>query len=671
MGDFVFDSRTGKLTGADAEVRLEPQVGEFLHLLVRRAGSTVSRESISEEIWPDRVVGDDALRVMVKKLREALGDNARNPTYIKTLPMKGYVLIAAVRPLPSPRRCRSISPALAGGTLAALLATIGVLLGSVSLSRDPPIARIEALTSMPGSELSPDYSAATDRLLFSHRANKDDYLQLYAKRLSTQRVQRLTWDDANYANAFWSPTGTQLIYTRSTDADTRHFRAGFDPEQGIVDPQPLPAVAVQGKFLLGWSADSRSVYLKDAFAPERPQGIWRLELASGNLAQVTAPSVRGIGDFFARESADGRMLALLRGVDDGKRELLVVDIPTGSLLHTRVLSGHPDRLAWSADGRSLALSSFAGELLQYHLAEDRFAARDNPSSHINDVFFQCGDDCYFLRRHNGNFLDLQEQPDPFDTRPLMSSDHFDLPGAEDFPLYDPTGEILYFASRGDGELLLQRRSRKSGTATIARFAGAAQIRSLAINAGGSHIAGLVDKRIFVLDIASGALRFLTRDIDSAGPPTWTTDGQAILFAEREKGVATLYRHAVSGDRRSAVISGYSAARQIDETRLLAVDGRQRAWLIDGGEVVRQVAALPSIMPNRWQIRGKWLYYTGHVGNNAYMTRVDLETGTEEQRLLARNRFRLNFDMHPHAARIVTVKSMLAESDLIRLALAGD
>nr|WP_284500227.1 winged helix-turn-helix domain-containing protein [Microbulbifer sp. GX H0434] len=643
---------------------MEPQVAEFLALLVRHAGETVGREQINREIWRGRVVGDDAIRAVVRKLRDALGDDARNPRYVRTLPLKGYSLIAECR-LESGARTGRRNIAIAIAVLAAIL-LIGVSMSAHFDRRPSSTAAIESLTDIPGSELGPDFNPLTRRLLFSQRANKDDLLQLYTKDLDSGRVQRLTWDAANYANAHWSPDGQALVYTRSAAGDRAHFLARFDPQQGILDPRPLPAATTADKYLLDWSGTRRAVYLNDEYRPGAPRGIWRLDLDSGQIEQLTAPSVEGVGDFFARESADGRWLALLRAVEPGKRELLVVDNATGTLLHSRILPGHPDRLAWRADGEGLALSSFDGQLLEYRLAEDRFAALPNPSRNINDVFFQCGAHCYFMRRHNGNFLDLQESPDPFDGEPLMSGDHFDLPGAEDFPLYGGDGDSLFFVSRREGAQLLQRQVGNNDAETLLSLPAGASVKSLALAPGDHYLAGILGKRAFLFDIETRRMRYLSTEVESAGPPGWSADGSAVLYSKTEKGRPTLYRHEIASDRRTPLIAGYIAAQALTDSRLLAVDAAQRAWLLDGDTVVRQVATLPAVIPNRWQVERGWLYYTEHRGNDAYMTRLRLEDGRKQRKLLAKNRFRLNFDLHPQGARMIAVRSLLAESDLVQV-----
>lgn len=70
--------------------------------LADHAGHTVSREALFRALWPGVIVGDDTLTQVVIKLRKALGDSARNPSYIQTVPKRGYRLLAPVTPATAP-----------------------------------------------------------------------------------------------------------------------------------------------------------------------------------------------------------------------------------------------------------------------------------------------------------------------------------------------------------------------------------------------------------------------------------------------------------------------------------------------------------------------------------------------------------------------------------------
>ncbi len=64
----------------------------FLAALLKRPGELVTREELRQRLWPDGtfVEHDLGLNKAAAKLRDALGDDAASPRYIKTLPKRGY-----------------------------------------------------------------------------------------------------------------------------------------------------------------------------------------------------------------------------------------------------------------------------------------------------------------------------------------------------------------------------------------------------------------------------------------------------------------------------------------------------------------------------------------------------------------------------------------------------
>jgi TolB-like protein/DNA-binding winged helix-turn-helix (wHTH) protein/Flp pilus assembly protein TadD len=66
-----------------------------------RPGEVVSRDELERDVWHGAVVGYDAMTKTVTKLRQALGDDPRNPRYIQTVPKRGYRFVGqAERPDP-------------------------------------------------------------------------------------------------------------------------------------------------------------------------------------------------------------------------------------------------------------------------------------------------------------------------------------------------------------------------------------------------------------------------------------------------------------------------------------------------------------------------------------------------------------------------------------------
>ena len=111
-------------------VHLEPKVMKLLCFLVEHPGEVVTRETLLDHVWAGQVVEDDALSAAVIKLRKALGDRARHPSYIETVPKRGYRLIANVEPLDATRN--------PGGTIASEQTRPGIaVLPFENLSDEP------------------------------------------------------------------------------------------------------------------------------------------------------------------------------------------------------------------------------------------------------------------------------------------------------------------------------------------------------------------------------------------------------------------------------------------------------------------------------------------------------------------------------------------------------
>ena len=69
---------------------------EVLVHLADHSGKVVAKEKLLQFIWGDAFVTEHVLKVAISELRKALGDDAKNPRFIQTIPKSGYRLIASV-----------------------------------------------------------------------------------------------------------------------------------------------------------------------------------------------------------------------------------------------------------------------------------------------------------------------------------------------------------------------------------------------------------------------------------------------------------------------------------------------------------------------------------------------------------------------------------------------
>ena len=99
FGQFDVDLQAGELRKTGLRVKLQQQPFQVLVVLLERPGEVVTREELRQRLWPaDTFVDFDlSLNSALKKLRYALGDVADSPTFIETIPRRGYRFIAAVK----------------------------------------------------------------------------------------------------------------------------------------------------------------------------------------------------------------------------------------------------------------------------------------------------------------------------------------------------------------------------------------------------------------------------------------------------------------------------------------------------------------------------------------------------------------------------------------------
>jgi Tol biopolymer transport system component/DNA-binding winged helix-turn-helix (wHTH) protein len=98
FGPFVLDTQCGQLRKGGVGLKLQGQPVQILEILLEKSGQLVTREELRERLWAsDTFVDfDHSLNTAVKKLREALGDEAGRPQYIETLPKRGYRFVGDV-----------------------------------------------------------------------------------------------------------------------------------------------------------------------------------------------------------------------------------------------------------------------------------------------------------------------------------------------------------------------------------------------------------------------------------------------------------------------------------------------------------------------------------------------------------------------------------------------
>lgn len=90
FGDCVLDFGNREVFRGETLVRLSPKAFQLLELLATNRPNAVAKDKIHESLWPGSFVVDGNLANLIRELREAVGDDARQPRVIRTVQRYGY-----------------------------------------------------------------------------------------------------------------------------------------------------------------------------------------------------------------------------------------------------------------------------------------------------------------------------------------------------------------------------------------------------------------------------------------------------------------------------------------------------------------------------------------------------------------------------------------------------
>lgn len=95
FGPFLVSPAHRVVRRGDEDVPLIPKYFDLLVLLVAERHRAVHRQEIFDRVWSDVVVSDGALSQAIRTIRRALGDDPREPTFVRTVARHGYQFVFA------------------------------------------------------------------------------------------------------------------------------------------------------------------------------------------------------------------------------------------------------------------------------------------------------------------------------------------------------------------------------------------------------------------------------------------------------------------------------------------------------------------------------------------------------------------------------------------------
>jgi Tol biopolymer transport system component/DNA-binding winged helix-turn-helix (wHTH) protein len=363
FGVFEVDLRAGELRRSGMRVKLQDQPLQVLAQLLEHPGDVVTRDDLKSRLWPaDTFVDfDHSLNAAIRRLRDALGDSAENPTFVETVARRGYRFLAPVSPgsgngnSASALRVVAIrAPTrrvlwMAGAVAAVILISLGISVGFHLSKHASAPNRVTQLTANPVDDPVRAAAISSDGryLAFS------DLHGFYLRQIATGETHLISLPEGMMANAItWFPDSAHMILAlagENRSSSLWELSAMGGSLRKLLDNGNAPAISPDGKSI---------AYFAGQMLHQR---VWVAGISGEQQRELAG----GDGDMFGTIawSPDGTRIAYTTARFTygygAKGEIAVVDLgtnPSGKERSPTVLfslAGLAAPLAWAPDGRLL------------------------------------------------------------------------------------------------------------------------------------------------------------------------------------------------------------------------------------------------------------------------------------------------------------------------------
>jgi Tol biopolymer transport system component/DNA-binding winged helix-turn-helix (wHTH) protein len=686
FGAFAMETDTGEVRKHGVRLKLGGQPFQVLQMMVENAGRLVTREELKKALWPDNTFTDfdHGINLAVQRIRRVLGDSAQEPTYIETLPARGYRFIAPVESeVPAagdppkavpPRRLRLATLAVA---LIGVAAAIVYLAGRQA--KAPLAFTVSPVTADRGAEASPNFSPEGSRIAYS--LDGDIYVKLIGA--DSGEPLRLIGGATEDLQPAWSPDGASIAFIRVLERNPapRGGRYAVMVAPAAPGGQQRTLVEVNSRndhLQPAWSKDGKHlVFSARPGETSGPNRLCLLALESRELRFLTSPPTdsAALGDYYPTFSPDGTMLAFYSNYRrGGGGQLSVVTLTSKMQVAGALRPLAPTRWtrpAWTPDGKELIFCQTSQEGPEgIRIASLSGAARPRllwPAECEYEAAvtsFPGGMRIVYKAPIRDRDLVRTGLAAPYrgETAVLISTtkDEYN-------PQVSPDGKHIAFLSDKSGTRDIWICNADGGNQQKLTAAGKA-ISHPAWSPDGRRIAYQGDSQqteIFVVEVDGGSTRQLTSH--GGMRPAWSTDGQWIYFFSARDGVNRIWRISTEGAEEQPLIetreNGF-AAESMDGNRLYFSQSRGLMMLTLGDHPGKPpvVVADEMLPPGVFSVSGRGVFYLTPFRSLRFYDPARGET----KEILPVDKTAADFSVSPDQQWMVYSRAVSSGSDLMML-----
>ncbi|WP_299797472.1 winged helix-turn-helix domain-containing protein [uncultured Shewanella sp.] len=708
LADRLVDPRQCTIIKGDTQLKIELRAMQVLVCLIKYAGKPVSRDMLLQEVWAGGEVSDNAISRIIRVLRSHLGDDARAPEFIKTLPKVGYILIAPVIEIEEVTKeqlftsevMTDISSGSAEGyslkrrffayfychfgklTLFIGAITIILIWGGTRFlfANQVPLhshkdTELQRLTYLEGQEFNPVLSPDGKFLAFSQRESGAKNWRIGLMNLESRSVSYLNDPFDSQSHPAFHPDGSKIAYisfNKSGECELKVVEL-LDGQFNRIDSLTGCKRHMQATSIV-WAPSGNSLFYIDEdhqFDYFSEKKVFSIHANGSNKLQISQPYSVGRGDYALSLSPDGRYLGVLRNVRWYQTQVMLLALETGTWQNLFEVNQLLHTLAWGRESQSLIYRSNRGHLTRYDLEERSHSQLTNiMQTIISPISNQNGDLVAVLGEFNDT--EVWQLASPFypgeldsttgEPKPYISSSGRDKLGA-----VNSGGTESVFVSNRTGVPELWFKASDGVEKQISHFNKIYNIRDISFSVGGNKLLGRVNNNPFVYEFSSDTFNFIKLETESEiYNVEWGSSSDTFIAAYDESGKTILKLVSVESGKTLEVLVEGGEFGKFSEDGLLYYTKRveKGLWMLEDGEEVMVNDGFRATTNMSWTIVEGYLYNLVYSKGGYFLERLNLSDGEVRRQPLPYAGLRGNVISVDKQGRVFLVFSKPRNTDVI-------
>ncbi|HBN88478.1 MAG: transcriptional activator of cad operon [Rheinheimera aquimaris] len=706
VGDWQYVPEQDKLVqlAADGKIAVTADLDNLsqkvANYFIANAGKLITKDELLHDVWGIRDVSDGRVTRVIRVLRVALGDDTREPRYIETIPKRGYRFIAPVTVLePQVTFDKNDPPAQMGinrsekekahwpwylGFAFIFIAAITWWLWPATpdlqdkTASDIPMLRYKPVTALDGLEFYHNVSEDERYLVYSYASpEQENVTVLMLQDLAEHKRIKLTESSYNSFGAVFSPDGKQIAYHRMYENGNCEIRlislnlASFSAKNDdLLTVCGTNSISSR----ISWSPDGN--YLVYPTMSAQKQMVIMLTSLNGELTeQLAVPPPSSFGDYVARFSNSGSKVLFLRDAA-GSSQLWVLDLSSRETkMLVNITDNIPGNVDWTPDDSSIIYPSTPTTLSKVNVSTGQTAViayTDYAASEIQVV----SSGLVYASVGNFSHVNIRKVPNILRNNTGTAETVFSSNRNETMAeVSSIPGKPIAVVSRRSGLPQVWLFYPDGNQKQITFFPGSERFRSLSFSPDGQFLITQVNNDIWLLSADEPAKKIAGGTDNLISSPVWSSDGQAIYYAESKNARWNIIRLELKDNTPTA-----QAAFENRELYIESYGGEYNIWRDANTKKFYikwrdkpKAKELPIQLPEnqvwlKFQLKKDGLYFTYLLDDIHYRLKYyDFAKGTLADAVES-TLYHSRFSLSPDEKSVYILESVRGDFDIAQLEL---